>query len=273
MNELVSIVVPVYQAASYLVDAIRMVRQQTFTKWELILVDDCSQDGSADVARQALEEFTHPVNTPAKEGISTVEEYLSGEGQRICLIVKARNEGAAQARNTGIRKASGRYLAFLDADDVWRKDKLEKEMAFLAQKQAGFVFTAYEFGDEAAQPTGKVVHVPDRLTYKKALSRTVIFTTTVLFDREKIPQELLQMPDVPSEDTAMWWQILRAGYTAYGLDEVLAVYRRPEKSLSSNKWKAIQRIWNLYRRQEKLSVAASAYYFIFWAFRATVRRI
>lgn len=156
---------------------------------------------------------------------------------------------------------------------MWRKDKLEKEMAFLAQKQAGFVFTAYEFGDEAAQPTGKVVHVPDRLTYKKALSRTVIFTTTVLFDREKIPQELLQMPDVPSEDTAMWWQILRAGYTAYGLDEVLAVYRRPEKSLSSNKWKAIQRIWNLYRRQEKLSVAASAYYFIFWAFRATVRRI
>ena len=101
----------------------------------------------------------------------------------------------------------------------------------------------------------------------------MIFTTTVLFDREKIPQELLQMPDVPSEDTAMWWQILRAGYTAYGLDEVLAVYRRPEKSLSSNKWKAIQRIWNLYRRQEKLSVAASAYYFIFWAFRATVRRI
>ena len=273
MNELVSIVVPVYQAASYLADAIRMVREQTFTKWELILVDDCSRDGSADVARQALEEFSHPVNTPVKEGISTVEKYLSGEGQGICLIVKTRNEGAAQARNTGIRKASGRYLAFLDADDVWRKDKLEREMAFLAQKQAGFVFTAYEFGDEAAQPTGKVVHVPDRLTYKKALSRTVIFTTTVLFDREKIPQELLQMPDVPSEDTAMWWQILRAGYTAYGLDEVLAVYRRPEKSLSSNKWKAIQRIWNLYRRQEKLSVAASAYYFIFWAFRATVRRI
>ena len=81
------------------------------------------------------------------------------------------------------------------------------------------------------------------------------------------------MPDVKSEDTATWWQILRAGYTAHGLNENLAVYRRPKNSLSSNKLEAIRRIWNLYRNREKLSVAASAYYFCFWALRATARRL
>ncbi len=146
-------------------------------------------------------------------------------------------------------------------------------MRFMRQKEAGFVFTAYEFGDSQARPTGRVVHVPERLTYRQALSRTVIFTTTVLFDRKRIPDRLLRMPAVASEDTATWWQILREGYTAWGLNEVLAVYRRPAKSLSSNKAEAVRRIWNLYRRQEKLSVAASAGYFIMWAYRATKRRI
>ena len=143
----------------------------------------------------------------------------------------------------------------------------------MREKRAGFLFSAYEFGDEDARPTGKVVHVPETLTYKKALSRTVIFTTTVVLDRNVIPDELIRMPQVESEDTATWWQILRAGYTAYGLDEVLVVYRRPPRSLSSNKCKAVKRIWNLYRRQEKLSVASSAFYFVFWAYRATIRRI
>ena len=83
----------------------------------------------------------------------------------------------------------------------------------------------------------------------------------------------MRMPEVESEDTATWWQILRAGYTAYGLDEVLAIYRRPAQSLSSNKLTAVRRIWNLYRRQEKLSVLSGARYFIMWAYRATMRRL
>jgi len=94
-----------------------------------------------------------------------------------------------------------------------------------------------------------------------------------MFDIRKIDKELLMMPCVKSEDTALWWKVLRMGYTAFGLDENLALYRRPGKSLSSNKLEAIRRIWNLYRQVEKLSLFHSMYYFCFWAFRAVKRRL
>ncbi len=272
MKELVSVIVPVYRAEEYIEKTILMVQAQTWHNWELLLIEDCSPDDSAEAVRRVLNKNTvSSDDNLVHRGLT--EEYTGIDGQRIALFCKEKNEGAAQARNTGLDMARGRYIAFLDADDVWHPDKLEKEMRFMREKQAGFVFTAYEFGDEQARPTGKVVHVPAELTYKRALSRTVIFTTTVLFDREKIPDRLLRMPVVESEDTATWWQILREGYTAYGLDEVLAVYRRPVQSLSSNKVTAVRRIWNLYRSQEKLSVIVSAWCFVMWAYRATARRL
>ena len=189
------------------------------------------------------------------------------------MIKKEKNEGAALTRNHGIKEAKGRYIAFLDADDVWLKHKLQRQMEFMKEKDAGFVFSAYEFGDENAKGTGRIVHVPKELNYKKALSRTVIFTTTVLLDTKKIPKKLIYMPNVPSEDSATWWQILRAGHVARGLDEVLAIYRRPGKSLSSNKLKAIQRIWYLYRNVERLPLMTSCIAFVGWAYRASVRRL
>lgn len=294
MKELVSIIVPVYRAAAYIAETIAMVEAQSWQDWELILVDDCSPDNSAEVIRNTLRKQAGRDNAARQsyEGVQAAvftggggrpevltaagvrtEMFTGAGGQPVMLLQKQKNEGAARARNTGLDAAQGRYIAFLDADDVWYPEKLEREMRFMREKEAGFVFTAYEFGDSQARPTGRVVHVPERLTYRQALSRTVIFTTTVLFDRKRIPDRLLRMPAVASEDTATWWQILREGYTAWGLNEVLAVYRRPAKSLSSNKAEAVRRIWNLYRRQEKLSVAASAGYFIMWAYRATKRRI
>ncbi len=250
-DDLVSIIVPVYNAGIYIEETIAMVRAQTFRKWELILVDDCSKD----------------------DGRERIERCIAQGDGEIRLIAKEVNEGAARARNTGIAAARGRYIAFLDADDIWMPDKLEKELSFMKEKQAAFVFTSYEFGDKDAKGTGRIVHVPEVLTYKKALSRTVIFTTTVLLDTAKTGRELIQMPEVKSEDTATWWKILKSGLHAYGLDEVLAIYRRPAASLSSNKLKAVRRIWNLYRREEKLSLPLSCYNLFFWALRATLRRI
>ena len=250
MDKLVSIVMPVYNASAYLEKTIRSAQEQTYTNWELIAVDDCSADDSYALLCR-----------------------LAEQDDRIRPVKQTENAGAAQARNRGTSLAEGRYLAFLDADDLWEKTKLEKELAFLTEKQAAFAFTAYEFGDSEGNGNGKIVQVPETLTYRRALSRTVIFTTTVLFDLEKMDRELVMMPDVKSEDTATWWQILRAGYTAYGLNENLAVYRRPAKSLSSNKVEAVKRIWNLYRNQEKLSLAESVWYFCFWAWRAVARRV
>ena len=249
---MISIVVPVYNAAKYIEQTVSMVQKQTYTDWELILVEDCSKDESRKV-------------------LQNLENSL--RDSRIRVIYKEKNEGAAKARNTGVMAATGEYLAFLDADDIWKETKLEKELAFMKQKDAAFVFTSYEFGDEQGNGTGKFVNVPDTLNYKQALSRTVIFTSTTLFDLKKLGKELVTMPIVPSEDSATWWQILRAGYTAYGFQEVTTVYRRPPKSLSSNKGKAIQRIWYLYRKVERLSLPVSIFCFIGWAVRATLRRL
>ena len=248
---MVSIIVPVYNAVKYIETTIDMVSRQTYKDWELILVDDASTDGSADL----------------------IEKLVSSQGKRVRLIRKNVNEGAAAARNTGIDASAGRYIAFLDADDVWMPDKLQKQIAFMEKTGAAFSFHSYEFGDDKANPTGKIVRAPKTLSFRQALSRTVIFTTTVMFDTEKIDMEIIHMPQVPSEDTATWWRILKSGYVAYGLDENLAIYRRPARSLSSNKFIAIQRIWFLYRNIADLSVIQSAFYFVGWAVRATLRRL
>lgn len=250
-DEGISIVMPVYNAEAYLEASVQSVLGQTCQDWELLLIDDHSSDKSPEIARRLARQDGRIRLLPQKDGV----------------------KGAANARNFGTSQARGRYLCFLDADDMWRPDKLERELAFMEQKEAAFIFSGYEFGDENAVGTGKIVHVPERLTYREALSRTVIFTSTVLFDRGKLSDELLWMPDVPSEDTALWWQILRAGNTAFGLDENLVIYRRPRRSLSSNKAKAVRRIWGLYRKQEGLPVIKSAWYFCFWAVRATLQRI
>lgn len=252
LNELVSIIVPVYNARKFIRETMDSVMAQTYPSWELLLIEDVSTDGTAAV----------------------IEEYVrEKEEQRIRLIRQPENRGAARARNRGLEEAKGRYIAYLDADDLWEPEKLQHQLLFMEKNEAAFCFTGYEFADECGVGTGKVVRVPETLNYRQALGNTTIFTTTVMFDTERIPKEMLEMPVMKSEDTALWWRILRNGYTAYGLDENLVRYRRPGKSLSSNKLEAIRRIWNLYRRAEGMSIPASVWHFCFWALRAVKRRV
>ena len=251
-NRLVSIIIPVYNVEKYIIETLKCVEKQTYPHWEVIMVEDGSSDNT----------------------VTCIENYLeSTQTDRMRLLHQEINGGAARARNRGLQEAEGRYIAYLDADDLWEPEKLEKELAFMEEKQAAFAFTGYEFADEQGRGTGKVVRVPATLVYKEALKNTTIFTTTVMFDTEKIPKELLEMPIIKSEDTALWWKVLRNGYTAYGLDENLAKYRRVGHSLSSNKLEALRRIWNLYRKAEGMGVFASAWNFCFWAVRAVKRRV
>lgn len=252
MMDLISIIVPVYNVEKYIIETVRSVEAQTYPKWELLLVEDCSTDGTM----ERLQAY--------------VRERADG---RIRILPQPSNMGAARARNRGVAEARGRYVAYLDADDLWVPEKLERELAFMREKEAAFAFTGYEFANERGQGTGKVVRVPATLNYRQALSNTTIFTTTVMFDTEKIDRGLLEMPEIKSEDTALWWKVLRSGYTAYGLDENLVRYRRGEKTLSSNKLEAVRRIWNLYRKAEGLGIASSARHFLFWAVRAVKRRL
>ncbi|MCR4727748.1 MAG: glycosyltransferase [Lachnospiraceae bacterium] len=248
MRETISIIVPVYNAERFIKDTINTVLSQTEKNFELILVDDCSKDSSCEI----------------------INSFSDG---RICLVKQPENRGAAEARNRGLSEANGRYIAFLDADDLWEKDKLEKELRFLKLNNAGFVFTGYEFADETGKGTGAKVKVPFKTDFKKALNNTNIFTSTVMIDREKIPDSLIKMPNMKSEDTATWWTILKAGHIAYGLNEVLVKYRRSAHSLSSNKFEAQKRIWRLYRKVAGLSVPASCFHFCCWAVTAVWRRL
>lgn len=247
---MISIVVPVYNAEAFLPETIQYVKQQTYTDWELLLVDDCSTDGG----------FAY-----------TCEEAKKDE--RIRPIRQERNAGAAQARNRGIREAKGEIICFLDADDIWMPDKLEKELAFMQEKKAGFVFTSYEFADASGTGLGKIVQVPETITYKQALKNTTIFTSTVMLDCRLIKKEDMYMPDIASEDTATWWHLLKTYGAACGFGENLVKYRRSSHTLSSNKMVAIKRIWNLYRKQERFSVIKSAWCMCFWAVRAVLRRM
>lgn len=248
---LVSIIVPIYNAEKFIKNTIRTVKQQTYQNWELLLVNDCSTDTSKTI----------------------IEEEVKKE-PRIKLIELSKNSGAAVARNTGIEYAKGKYIAFLDADDLWKREKLTKQIEFMQNNQYEFTFTDYEFTDEEGNKTGKTVKVPTKINYKQALKNTTIFTSTVMFDIEKLGKELIKMPNVRrGQDTATWWKVLKTGIIAYGLQETLSFYRRSNHTLSANKVKALKRTWNLYRNVEKLPFLKSFYYFCFYCFHAVKRRI
>lgn len=250
-EDLVSIVVPVYNCEKFINHTIKTVLNQTYQNWELLLVDDCSTDNS----------------------VSIINGYVAGDN-RIKLIKLKENSGAAVARNEGMKNANGKYIAFLDSDDLWNENKLKKQINFMKKNKYVFTYTGYEFVDEEGNKLDKIVKVPEQLTYKQALKNTTIFTSTVIFDVQKLGKELIKMPNVRrGQDTATWWKVLKTGIIAYGLNESLSMYRRSNNTLSSNKVKALKRTWNLYRNVEKLPFFTSLFNFIFYCFNAVKRRI
>lgn len=250
-DELVSIIVPVYNAERFLRDTIKTVQDQTYQSWELLFVNDCSKDGS----------------------VKIIEDEMKKD-KRIKLFQNDKNSGAAVSRNRGIEESTGRFLCFLDADDLWDREKLEKQVSFMNEKKCEFSFTGYEFADENGIPNGKKVNVPNTITYKQALKNTTIWTSTVMFDMNLLTKEQIYMPNVRrGQDTATWWKVLKIIKCAYGLNENLSFYRRTNDSLSSNKIRALKRTWHLYRKVEKLNLVKSGYNFCWYCFNAVKRRV
>jgi teichuronic acid biosynthesis glycosyltransferase TuaG len=250
-SPLISIIIPVYNATRFLDETVKTIQNQTYTNWEAIFIDDCSTDNSEEIIKRY--QLTDP---------------------RIKLYKNETNSYAAITRNKGIDESIGRYIAFLDADDLWVPCKLEKQITFMLHRDCAFSFTGYEFADKNGIPNGKKVNVPTRICYNQALKNTIIWTSTVMFDMSKLTKEQIYMPNVRrGQDTATWWKVLRIIDFAYGLNELLSYYRRTSDSLSSNKFTAVKRTWYLYRNVESLNALASAYYFIFYVYRAVWRRV
>ena len=250
-DKLVSIIIPVYNAASYLEETINSIQEQTYSNWEAIFIDDCSSDNSYNL----------------------IKKYQK-EDKRIKLIKNKTNSGAAVSRNNGIDHAEGDYLCFLDADDKWHPEKLAKQINFMQKLNCEFSFTGYQFANEKCTPNGKIVLVPNKINYKQALKNTTIWTSTVMFDMGKLTKDDIYMPNIKrGQDTATWWKVLKKIEYAYGLNEVLSYYRRTNNSLSANKLTALKRTWNLYRNVEHLNILSSFYNFCWYCFNAVRRRV
>ncbi|TKI85338.1 glycosyltransferase family 2 protein [Bacillus mycoides] len=244
---MVSVIIPSYNASPFIKEAIQSVQSQTYTNWEMIIVDDVSKDNTRELIKEEIK----------KDG-------------RIQLIELQENGGAAIARNTGINCAKGTYIAFLDSDDLWLPEKLEKQVAFMQNNDLAFSFTSYQIMDQDGNLTEKVVHVPEKINYNGLLKNTIIGCLTVMLDVEKLGK--VQMPNIRTrQDTATWLKILKQGHYAYGLDEVLSKYRKVENSISSKKFKMAKMNWKLYREIEGLSVLKSAWCFINYALNGVVK--
>ena len=196
-DALVSIITPVYNAEKFIRETIESVQNQTYTNWEMLLINDCSTDSSAEIIKEK-----------------------AAEDSRIKYIELDKNSGAAITRNTGISKAQGRYIAFLDSDDIWKSDKLDKQLALIREKDIGFCFTSYRYVMQDGVPTNKVARAPEKIDYNGLLKNTIIGCSTVLIDREVMGD--FRMTNVRrGQDTATWLQLLKRTEYAYGIYEDL----------------------------------------------------
>lgn len=251
MQDKVTIVTPTWNSEKYIEDTIRSVQAQTYQNWEMIIVDDCSTDRTVDIVRK-----------------------ISEKDMRVKILVQDVNGGAAKARNRSMQAGTGRFIAYLDADDIWKPEKLEKQVIFMKKKKCGFSCTSYEVIDDDGNSKNKYIHMLQEVDYIGFLTNNLLQTVGIMVDTSIVDKTYLVMPDIRRrQDAATWLQILKAGFKCYGLDEILAEYRRTENSLSSNKFKAIKGIWSLYREIEHLSFPFSCYCFVRYAFLAVWKRL
>lgn len=239
-DDLVSIITPAFRAAALVGDTIQSAIAQTYPNWEMLIVDDCSPDNTAETVLQWAE-----------------------RDSRVKLIRHEKNGGPAAARNTAIAAAGGRWIAFLDSDDLWLPEKLERTLAHAKAHSSPLTFTGFRRMSFDGGTVGRNIGVPATLTYRQLLRNTVIATSTVVVDRAQV--ERIVMKKTYYDDFACWLEILKPGRVAHGLDEDLMRYRIVHNSVSRNKRRSASHVWKNYRDVEKLSAPASLWYFANYA--------
>ena len=246
MDLLVSIITPLHNSEKYIEAAIESILNQTIVNWELILVDDCSTDQS----------------------VLLVGMYIK-QDSRIKLIKLEKNAGAAVARNVAIEASSGRYIAFLDSDDLWLPHKLEIQISFMLDMNCPFTYAAYDKINEFGKVTSHV-GVPTRVNYNELLKTCVIGCLTAIYDTQYFGK--VEMPLIRKrQDFGLWLRLLKKVDYAYGIQESLGRYRVRSDSISAKKTNVAVYTWVLYREIEKLSLIKASYFFAHYSVRGVLR--
>lgn len=251
MSFLVSIIMPAYNAENLISDSINSVLSQTYKNFELIVIDDYSQDQTSQV----------------------VENFILKD-KRVKLIKNIKNKGVAETRNTGLDQAKGDYVAFLDSDDKWVEDKLEKQLAVLKERNDVDVVygSYYRFNSDGVKNVVKVLKLLDK---KKLLKGNPIGNLTAIYNFKKYPE--IRQKKIGHEDYLFWLEIFNSSpdVKGIGIQEPIAYYRVAEdgKNLSGNKLKAASWTWSIYRKHLKLNLISSLFYFSIYIFRAVMKRV
>jgi teichuronic acid biosynthesis glycosyltransferase TuaG len=247
MSELVSIITPTFNSEKFISETIKSVQNQTYSNWEMIIVDDCSSDGTVGIVQNFME-----------------------DDHRIHLIKLHKNSGASKARNEAIKIVQGNYMTFLDADDIWFPDFIKKSIETIKITGIPFVFSSYRRSNEDLEFVYSDFIVPERVTYTDILKSNSISCLTAFIDVKTLGIKF--MPDIRKrQDMGLWLKYLKEIPYAYGIKEPQAIYRIRENSLSRNKRNLIKYQWQFYREVEKLSFLASTYYMLHWMYRGFMK--
>ena len=245
-EELVSIIMPAYNCEKFIEQTINSVLNQSHANWELIIVDDCSTDDSAKI----------------------IKKYAV-QDKRIRYFKNNRNSGAAVSRNKAIEQATGRFFAFLDSDDLWREDKLKKQIEFMQINNYAFTCTTYDKIDENNISLNRVINADEKSNYHRLLKKCP-GNSTVMYDVSVLGKHFI--PNIKKRnDYVMWLQIIKKAKYIYGMQEVLGSHRICKVSLSANKKSLIKYHWYVYRKIERLSFSYSAYLIIYWVLKSLLK--
>ena len=247
MEALVSIITPTFNSANFIAETIASVQNQTYSNWEMIIVDDGSSDETESIVASIIE-----------------------NDKRIQFYKLNENSGPAVARNTAIKKAIGDYITFIDADDIWFSTFIENSIKTIKEQNVSFVFSSYKRANEALEFIYSDFIVPEKVTYTDILKSNSISCLTAFVDIKTLGKKY--MPLIRKrQDMGLWLQYLKIIPFAYGIQEPQAIYRIRENSLSRKKSDLIKYQWQFYREVEQLNLLQSVYYMFHWMYRCFMK--